>query len=56
MRLSDIGLTLKDVNLGAPDAESDYDLENYFVNTPHVDAMRPSHTIAAVHDQMRKLM
>lgn len=38
MNLQTAGRTLADVQLGAPDAEADRRLANYFLNTPHVDA------------------
>lgn len=37
MRLADIGKTFADVDLGAPDAEADKKLADYFVQTPYVD-------------------
>jgi energy-coupling factor transporter ATP-binding protein EcfA2 len=39
VRLSDAGLTLGDVDLGGIDAESDYKLDEYFVNTPYVSSV-----------------
>lgn len=38
MNLQQAGKTLKDVQLGAPDAEADRRLATYFLNTPHVEA------------------
>ncbi len=46
MRLSEVGLTLKDIDLGAVDAESDRRLAEYFVTTPQATAaleLRKSH-------------
>jgi hypothetical protein len=37
-RLSDLGLTLGDIDLGSGDAESDRRLSDYFVKTPYVDS------------------
>jgi len=36
MNLNEAGLTLKDIDLGVIDAESDYRLSDYFVTTPYV--------------------
>lgn len=38
MKLHEAGKTLADVQLGAPDAEADKRLANYFLTTPHVEA------------------
>ncbi|MBN9529811.1 MAG: hypothetical protein J0H82_26625 [Alphaproteobacteria bacterium] len=38
MNLRQVGKTLRDVQLGAPDAEADKRLGSYFLTTPHVDA------------------
>jgi hypothetical protein len=38
MKLDQLGLTLRDVDLGRFDAESDYKLAEHFVTTPYVEA------------------
>ena len=38
MNLQQAGKTLRDVQLGTPDAEADRRLANYFLRTPHVEA------------------
>lgn len=38
MRLAEVGLAIKDVDLGAVDAEADSNLDAYFITTPYVDA------------------
>ena len=38
MRLSDLRMRLRDVDLGGIDAESDRNLDEYFVTTPYVDS------------------
>jgi hypothetical protein len=36
MRLAELGLSMRDVDLGSIDAESDHKLDEYFVTTPYV--------------------
>lgn len=38
MNLQQVGKTLKDVQIGTPDAEADRRLASYFLRTPHVEA------------------
>ncbi|HDT5886770.1 P-loop ATPase, Sll1717 family [Aeromonas dhakensis] len=48
MRLDDLGITIKDLDFGAVDAESDRRLANYFINTPQVNealSFRSAHFI-----------
>lgn len=45
-QLDELGLRLKDVDLGGIDAESDFKLDEYFVTTPYVrSALSGRHTL-----------